>query len=324
VSTPIQPGRHGDRWDSLPTQRREDEMAQAHLAVHRTILVVDVEGFGDRHRTNPHQVAIRAGLYRVLRHAFYNSGISWESCRWEDRGDAVFVLASPEVPKALFTELLPHMLVAALRQHNTTHRATERMRLRMAVHAGEVNFDNYGATAQSINLTFRLVDANPLKSALAGSPGVLALITSSWFFDEVIRQTNSGDWTRYRPVSVAVKETNAVGWIYLPDSPDVVEPTQMAPADQFVSRSCWLMDVSGCRLPLRPGTCQRTCAAGTRYCGSRVECRRRPGHVIVPTGLGEIGKSTIAALANRLRRRDSAGVDRMCGGYPASPSTPPI
>jgi hypothetical protein len=248
---------------------------QAHLAVHRTILVVDVEGFGDRHRTNPNQVAIRAGLHRVLRHAFDNSGISWQSCHWEDRGDAVFVLASPEVPKALFTTLLPHMLVAALHQHNTTHWATERMRLRMAVHAGEVNFDNHGATAHSINLTFRLVDANPLKSALADSPGVLALMASSWFFDEVIRQTNSGDWARYQPVSVAVKETNAVGWIYLPDSPDVVEQT--VPADQCVCRSCWPTDVSECRLPLRPDTLP------AHRCG-RDKILRQPRRMSTATG----------------------------------------
>ena len=37
-------------------------------AVHRTIVAVDVEGFGDRHRINPHQVAVREGLYLSLIH----------------------------------------------------------------------------------------------------------------------------------------------------------------------------------------------------------------------------------------------------------------
>jgi hypothetical protein len=45
-------------------------MAHSRSAVHRTILVVDVEGFGDPRRTNPHQVTVRDGLYRALRNVF--------------------------------------------------------------------------------------------------------------------------------------------------------------------------------------------------------------------------------------------------------------
>jgi len=45
----------------------------------------------------------------------------------------------------------------------------------MALHAGEVNYDEHGVTAASINLAFRLLDSDPLKAALAGSSGVLAV-----------------------------------------------------------------------------------------------------------------------------------------------------
>jgi hypothetical protein len=41
-------------------------MRSAGAAVHRTIVVVDVEGFGDLRRTNPHKVAVRDGLYEAL------------------------------------------------------------------------------------------------------------------------------------------------------------------------------------------------------------------------------------------------------------------
>jgi len=65
---------------------------EGHLrAVHRTIVVVDVEGFGDRRRTNRHQVAVRQGLYRALREAFTGSGIAWADCDRADRGDGVFI-----------------------------------------------------------------------------------------------------------------------------------------------------------------------------------------------------------------------------------------
>ena len=83
-----------------------------------------------------------------------------------------------------------------------------------ALHAGEVNFDEHGVTAESINLTFRLLESDPIKEALAGSSSVLAVITSSWFFDEVVRHSTA-DAAAYRRVPVVVKETSTTGWICL-------------------------------------------------------------------------------------------------------------
>ena len=194
-------------------------MEDRRLAVHRTIVVVDIEGFGDQRRTNPHQVAVRDGLYRAMREAFGHAGITWDDCGHEDRGDGVFVLVPAEVPKGLLAESLPSALVTALRTHNSTCPGPERIRLRMALHAGEVRYDKHGVTAASVNLAFRLLDATLLKAALASSPGVLAVIASSWFFEEVVRHSTA-DATAYRPVEVAVKETTTIGWISLPDHMD--------------------------------------------------------------------------------------------------------
>lgn len=194
------------------------------MAVHRTILVVDVEGFGGRNRT-PDQVAVRDGLYGALERAFHKAGIPWADCHHEDRGDGVFVLAPADVPKGPFVESLPDTLVTEIGDHNGQHSGPERIRLRMALHAGEVAFDGHGATSMAINLTFRLLDAAPLKAALAESPGVLALITSSWFFDEVVRNSRSAFPATYRPVRVAAKETSTVAWICRPDCPFPADPT---------------------------------------------------------------------------------------------------
>ena len=149
--------------------------------------------------------------------AFGRAGIPWDNCDHEDRGDGVFVLVPAEVPKALLAESLPAALVTALRAHNDRHPGPERIRLRMALHAGEVHYDQHGVTAVAVNLAFRLLDAAPLKAALASSSGVLAVIVSSWFFEEVVR--HSGAAPGYRPAEVAVKETTTTGWICLPDRP---------------------------------------------------------------------------------------------------------
>lgn len=161
------------------------------LAVHRTIAVLDVEGFGAPHRTNRNQVAIRDGLYSAVQEGLREAGIPWADGDHEDRGDGMLILVGPGVPKSLFVESLPSALAAALRRHNSKHPETERIRLRMALHAGEIYYDEHGATAAAINLTFRLLESDPVKQALAGSAGVLAIITSSWFFEEVVRDSTA-------------------------------------------------------------------------------------------------------------------------------------
>jgi len=202
-------------------------MTHPRPAVHRTLVVVDVEGFGDRQRTNPHQLAVRDGLWQALARAFDDAGIRWAGCRREDRGDGMLILARAEVPKGRFTESLPGALAAALEEHNRGRCAQERIRLRMAVHAGEVSYDRHGVAGAAVNLAFRLAEAGPLRAALASSPGVLAVITSSWFFEEVVRHSPASHPASYRPAPVAVKETSTVGWICLPGQPH--QPGHHAP-----------------------------------------------------------------------------------------------
>ncbi|MFC0111122.1 ATP-binding protein [Kibdelosporangium aridum] len=188
-------------------------------AVHRTIAVVDVEGFGDDRRTNPVQVTVRKGLYEALRRAFDDTGIPWTQCYTEDRGDGVFILGPTDVQKSLFVESLPLALVKELRRHNAAHPEQARIRLRLALHAGEVVHDAHGVTGKALNLAFRLCDAPPLKAALAASPGLLAVISSEWFYEEVVRNSPAAEPASYRQVQVGVKETTTHGWICLPDHP---------------------------------------------------------------------------------------------------------
>ena len=69
------------------------------LAVHRTIVVVDIEGFGDPHRSKRNQTAVHGGLYKVMRAAFYHVGIPWAEDDNEDRGDGIFSLIPAEIPR---------------------------------------------------------------------------------------------------------------------------------------------------------------------------------------------------------------------------------
>lgn len=189
------------------------------LAMHRSIVCVDVEGFGDRRRTNQHQVIVREALYSLTPAAFDRSGVQWDQCYHEDRGDGLLILVPPEIPKSLLVARVPHELVTELTEHNRTHDFEARIRLRMAIHAGEIIRDMHGVSGTALNIAFRLLEAGPLKAALRESPGVLAVIVSQWFFDEVVRNDQAGSPDTYRPVRISVKETQASAWISLPDDP---------------------------------------------------------------------------------------------------------
>ncbi|OXM54886.1 ATP-binding protein [Amycolatopsis alba] len=195
---------------------------------HHLIVVADVEGFGDPRRTGPHQQAVRDGLYEVMAAAFAAAGLVWENCYREDRGDAVFVLVPPETDKAAFVETVFPALVTRLRVHNDSHPEMQRIRLRIALHAGEVGYDEHGVTSSSLTLAFRLCDAPPLRTALDTSPGVLAVIASDRLFDDVVRHTPAAAPETWRPVTVAVKEAATAGWIALPDHPYPPEPGSRA------------------------------------------------------------------------------------------------
>jgi hypothetical protein len=188
-------------------------MVRGRWAVHRTIFVVDVAEFGDRRRTNPHQVVVRRGVYRALQKAFARSGISWRQCYHEDRGDGVLVLASANVRKSRFVDVLPQHLVTALEVHKAMCKVEERIRLRVAVHAGELLRDRYGVTGAALNLAFRLLNADVAKTALDASTRPLALVVLSWFFDEVVRHVPGIDLASYRPIQVNVKETSTIAWL---------------------------------------------------------------------------------------------------------------
>ena len=121
------------------------------------------------------------------------------------------------MPKAYLVTSFPGLLAAAVSRHNAGCAGPEQMRLRVALHAGEVYRDAHGVAGSAVNHAFRLAEAPALRSALAASPGVLAVIVSDWLFSEVVRHDPAAEPASYRQVKVTVKETAAVGWVRIPD-----------------------------------------------------------------------------------------------------------
>ncbi|HEY2523366.1 MAG TPA: hypothetical protein VGJ19_24855 [Streptosporangiaceae bacterium] len=190
-------------------------------AVHRTIVVADIAESTHPVRTNDDRLVIRDAMYDALAEAFGRH--DWQRCRWEDRGDGVLILVPPEIPKARLVTGLPDRLEAALARHNLAmeerggeRAAASQVGLRVAVHAGEVTFDRYGVVGAAIDHTFRLVDAPPLKAALAGSLEASALVVSEWFYSDVVYHHQDARPDIYRNVGCEVKGTRLSAWLRVP------------------------------------------------------------------------------------------------------------
>ncbi|MBO2458619.1 hypothetical protein [Actinomadura violacea] len=207
------------------------------LAVHRALLCVDVESYGGR--ANWDQLAVRAGLFDALDAALAESGVPahWRTC--EDRGDGALVLVTPEVPKERLAGPFPEHLAARIERHNAAAEPGARIRLRAALHAGEVHYDDRGVAGTAVNVAFRLLEAAPLKAALRTSPGVLAVIASDWIYQEVVQQNRTCRAAAYQRVRVSVKETRAPAWVRsLPAGPAAEMPVAAAaPVGGAVRRS---------------------------------------------------------------------------------------
>lgn len=194
-------------------------MSQPSPTEHRTIVVFDVADFTNPSRIVHDLMVVQEGLYGVLRVAFEKSGVAFDSCTIEDRGDGAMVLVPADVPKSQLADLLPDRLVAELRRYNATRVPAARFKLRVGMHAGDIRHNNNGWVGHSLNLAFRILEAEHAKNALNRSEGTVALVVSDYFYNEVIRQDPGTVPEAYRQIEVSVKRFAGNAWLRLPGEP---------------------------------------------------------------------------------------------------------
>jgi hypothetical protein len=196
---------------------RGERMAAWHQPLHRTILAVDIEGFGRPERSNPVRVRLRGQLHDIVNDALQRAGVEADAYTLSDLGDGILALVSPAISKVILIDPLLAELDAGLRDHNRASSAAARLRLRIVLHAGEISKDPRGWSGQSLNFAFRLLDAEQLRAALRQSTAHLALIVSEPIYREVVEHEWRGIRKRhYHRTVVQVKETQAPAWIYSP------------------------------------------------------------------------------------------------------------
>ncbi|QKW10093.1 hypothetical protein HUT18_30410 [Streptomyces sp. NA04227] len=208
---------------------------------YRALLAVDIEGSAGRGTVA--LLTIRELLSTALRESLENSGIAWRACRVQDLGDGFRVTAPPRVPKTRLIHPLVPDLAARLIAHNRLAGPLTRVRVRMALHAGDVCLGPVDEVAgRPLETLARMLDAAELRTALAQAPGTvpLALLLSRHFHEETVHPGQLGiDPDTFRKVGFTVKEHTADAWLHVPGGtalPPATSPDE-APHDDTDRRT---------------------------------------------------------------------------------------
>ncbi|MFF8195582.1 hypothetical protein ACF05L_33015 [Streptomyces bobili] len=194
-----------------------------------SILVVDIERFG--RRANPVQLWLRERLYEIVGKAFSESGIDAESGpKPSDRGDGFFWLLSG-TDRTVLTGRFVDVLDQKLRAHARTSNEEGALRLRVALHQGDVTDDGPGWVGEELNTACRLVDIEPLRTALASGPraGLALAVSGEWHRQVVRHEDSSVASDTFRCVPFEAKEIQgAHAWIRVPgyDAPPGISGTR--------------------------------------------------------------------------------------------------
>ncbi len=195
---------------------------------YRALLAVDIERSSGRGNVAFHQ--IRDVLSRSLRESFEQSGIDWEACLRDDLGDGFRVAAPTGTPKAKLIHPLVPEIAVRLRAHNRMAGPKTQVRVRIALHAGDVCLGPAGeVTGQSLEVLARMLDAAPARTALAAAPDTVtaSLLVSQHFYDETVRHGYPGiDPDSFRKVRLTEKEYTADAWLHLPEHAVAPEATR--------------------------------------------------------------------------------------------------
>jgi hypothetical protein len=179
-----------------------------------TVILSDVVGFGASGRNDVDRLIIREALFNMTHAALQGIPSGWS---WDDRGDGLLMVIPPSVPTANIVAQLVNELPSALERHNSTHQASTRIQLRVAVCVGPVVSDTMGVSGDAIIASARLVDAPVFKAAIARSTASLGVITSSFVYQAAIEP--GPDPAGYSKVQVEVKETSMPAWVKLFGAP---------------------------------------------------------------------------------------------------------
>lgn len=188
---------------------------------YRALLACDIASSAGRGEHNLQQ--IREVLDSACDTAFQAAGLDWTDCRRQDTGDGFQLVAPSGIRKqTLLYPVLPD-LAMLVRAHNRRAPDVVKIRLRVALHAGEIRLDpDGGFSGAPFEVLARLLNATPVRTALSDAPEAVpvAAILSQHYGEETIGHDYAGpDADAFVPVEVREKAYVGRAWVHCPGSP---------------------------------------------------------------------------------------------------------
>ncbi len=181
------------------------------------VFAVDIVGFTRPDRDDDIRRYLHVKLYEYLQVAFDSSGIPWQDCFSEDRGDGALIVVPPGISFKGLIHPLPERLRGHIRRHNHVSRESASIQLRTAAHIGPVEYDGHGFVGTDVNFAFRMLEARPIKRMLAASGAELCLAVSDYVYRGLVcRYPSLVHPDTFRSVRFQAKNTRARAWTYLP------------------------------------------------------------------------------------------------------------
>jgi len=187
---------------------------------HRLIVALDIER--STSRPDPVKAESRTMLYELFDAALRSAGISARRRdRFIDRGDGLLALIEPEDQMLLFNRVIP-IFTQLLTSYNASlpHPGSKgcQLRVRVVIHAGNIQDDDNGCFGEALDIAFRLLDAPAAKMALKEEPGPVLVVVSTDLYRSVAPHSSDGTGrtASHRLVTAQVAGREYQGWIHIP------------------------------------------------------------------------------------------------------------
>jgi hypothetical protein len=183
----------------------------------RTIAAVDIQGYGREELTNLTRLRLRRYLNGWCKALLEEAHASREQWCAQDTGDGFVFSVDPHVLRDVLLDRFVTGLAEQLARHNRDCLPAERIRLRLAMHAGDVLRDPQPIHGEATVLAFRLLNADVLRACLAVTEQPLAAIVSETIYDNIVKHgyppIDPLDWY---PVLATTKEGPKRAWVHVP------------------------------------------------------------------------------------------------------------
>lgn len=205
--------------------------------VHKTLLVLDIEKFGPRKHLE--QAEAQRVMYDFFRRALAKAEVEQTAARVEDRGDGLFAVLDADVSKVKLIRSTLSELPTALYDYNRMASNTARIRMRAAVHAGDVEITDKGVVGTPAIEVFRLLNSKKLYAQLGAADEPLVFAVTDAIYRDVIRHDHSGVRAdRFYSIDADDKEPRVEAWIYTTASGTVrSRPADTSPPEQPASHA---------------------------------------------------------------------------------------